>query len=326
MGINDYKFVIAKAPYGDVYDYCYKDLEGLDNVDLLQGYIKFKNRLEEKIYYKHFTKKINLPFKGIWNPCYYRNKFKKSDNIIFILYSVKLDIYKYGAIKYLKRKYKNCKIVLFLNDLVSKNFKEKNIKEVISDFDYIYSYDFEDCKKYGFNYHPLVYSAPKNEEENKEEIDIYFCGKAKNRLTLIMNAFNKFESLGFNCKFILSGVNKENRVANKNIEYIDSFMSYKDNIKYIKKSKCLLDIIQENSTGYTLRICEAVAYNKKIITNNEYITGESFYDKSMFKVIKNVRDIDQSFLYELNVNKIDKNYFSPKKLLENVVKKIEKGK
>ena len=43
MGINDYKFVIAKAPYGDVYDYCYKDLEGLDNVDLLQGYIKFKN-------------------------------------------------------------------------------------------------------------------------------------------------------------------------------------------------------------------------------------------------------------------------------------------
>jgi len=53
--------------------------------------------------------------------------------------------------------------------------------------------------------------------------------------------------------------------------YLDKFMPYEENLEYIKRSKCLLEIMQEGGNGYILRTCEAVAYNKKIITNNKIL-------------------------------------------------------
>ena len=66
------KFVVVKPSYGNIYDYCYSDLENLENVDLIENYITFKSKLEEKIYYKHFTNKIWLPFRGFWNKRYFK--------------------------------------------------------------------------------------------------------------------------------------------------------------------------------------------------------------------------------------------------------------
>jgi len=101
-------------------------------------------------------------------------------------------------------------------------------------------------------------------------------------------------------------------------------MPYEENLEYIKRSKCLLEIMQEGGNGYILRTCEAVAYNKKIITNNKILKDSEFYDENMISIFDNIEDIDIEFITNQNGCYKDKNYFSPIKLLEKVVNILEK--
>ncbi len=314
------KFVIAKPSYGNVYDYCYKELENKDNVDLLDSFINFKSKKEEKIYYKHFTPKMWLPFRSFWNKRYFNTKFDTYDKIYFILGSLNKNIYKYGLVTYLKKKYKNAKFILYFNDLVYKNYKTAKEEKLLKQFDAVLSFDYNDCKKYGFYNHPLVYSKPENIENNAEDIDVYFCGKDKNRLDLIMKSFYYLKSKGLKCLFMIYGVPQEKRENIDGLEYLDNFMPYEQNLEYLKRSKCILEIMQEGGNGYTLRTCEAVAYNKKIITNNKILKEADFYDENMIAFFDDAEDIDIKFIKKERGKYLDNNYFTPLKLLDKVVK------
>ena len=322
VDLKDYKFVVVQPFYGDVYNYCFADLKQFDNIELFDSYIKFNSNLEEKLYYKHFTKKMWLPFRCIWNNRYYANKFDKKDKIIFIIPPT-THLLEMGIIKKIKRKNKNSKFVLYITDIMSHdNFLSNNL-DVLKDFDSVFSFDFNDCNKFHFNYNSLVYSAPKVLEDVKEEIDVYFCGRAKDRLDIIMKSFYYLTQKGIKCLFILRDVPLEKREEIEGVIYLDRFMSYDENLKFVKKSKCLLEIMQEGGNGYTLRTCEAVAFNKKIITNNSLIKDAEFFDENMMYYFDKVENIDIKFIVSQKKGYIDRKYFSPIKLLENVIKNIE---
>ena len=323
MNLNKYKFVVVKPIYGNIYEYCYKDLENIENIDLLKGHIKFKSKFQEKIYLKHFTKKYKLPFRRLWNRKFYKTKFNKKDNLIFVLSYVDENLIKYDSIKYLKKKYKNSKFILFLSDLVIHRRLNTDFNEVKELFDKVISFDYEDCKNYSLFNYPLVYSAPKELKSIEEDIDVYFCGKAKDRLNIIMDTFYKLKENGINCLFMISGVPLKERVEQEGLVYLDKFMSYEQNLEYIKRSKCLLEIMQEGGTGYTLRTCEVVAYNKKMITNNIILKDAEFYDENMISIFNNIEDIDIDFIKKEKGEYKDRYYFSPIKLLEKVVNILE---
>lgn len=321
---DEYKFVVTKPHYGDVYNYCYKDIENLENVDLLNDYLCVKSNFVRKLHSKHFTKRYKLPFKGIWNSQYFKTKFDKDNKLIFIMDKTNVEIFKYGVISYLRKKHKKAKFVLFMSDLVEKSFVNLNFDKISKDFDAIVSFDYNDCEKYNLINHPLVYSAPKELPNCEEDIDVYFCGRAKERLDLIMKTFNHLRNKGLNCLFILRDVPKEKRENIDGLIYLDSFMSYEQNLEYLKRAKCLLEIMQEGGNGYTLRTCEAIAYNKKILTNNLILKNADFYDENMMSFFVVPEDIDSNFIIKEKKKYKDNNYFSPKKLLEKVVYVLEK--
>jgi len=318
-GSTDIKFVVVKPPYGNVYDYCYKDLEGIDNVDLLDDYITFKSKKEQQRYYRHFTPKMWLPFRSIWNRRYFKNKFNKNDKIYFVTYIANNSVFNYGAIKYLKRKYPNSKVILFMCDLVDKKIKKKKDYKLLNQFDMILSFDYNDCQKYGFYYHPLPYSKIDVQEEIEKDIDVYFCGKAKDRLELIMEAYHFLKNKGLNCMFLINGVPLNKREESQGLVYLDKFLPYEQNLEYLYRSKCVLEVMQEGGNGYTLRTCEAVAYNIKIITNNYILRESEIYNENMISLFENVDSIDVGFILKDANNYDDNNYFSPKKLLEKVI-------
>lgn len=320
------KFVVVKPPYSNVYDYCYKDLENMDDVDLLDDYIKFKSPLEKKIYNKHFTKKIWLPFRCIWNKKYFLNKFDKNDRICFLTYIANNGAFKYGAIKYLKRKYLNSKVILILTDLVDVKYKTEKDKKIFKQFDYIFSFDHNDCEKYGFYYHPLVYSRVADLGKNvNEDIDVYFCGKEKNRYDLIVETYNFLTDHNLKCQFFIHGVKKEKRINKEGLIHLDKIMSYDENLKYIQKSKCILEIMQDGGQGYTLRTCEAVAYDKKIISNNKNLGDFELFDDKMMYIYENVNDINIEWIKNKSEGYKNNSYFSPLSLLKKVEHIVSQG-
>lgn len=327
---NDFKYVIEIPSYGDVYDYCYEELKENDNVYLIKDYISFNSKFLKKLYQYHFTKKMWFPFRFIWNSKYYNNPFNTNDNIVFIFSLPRNRIHKYGIYKRLRKKYPNCRIVLNVNDLFSKLVigricEENELEKFLSLYDLVISFDYNDCKKYNLLSSPLVYTAPKELDSAEEDIDVFFCGRAKDRLDLIMETFYFLKNNAIKCVFILRDVPLNKRVNDEGIIYLDKFMSYKDNIEYVKRSKCLLEIMQGGGNGYTLRTCEAVAYNKKIITNNYILKDAEFYDEKMICFFDKAENIDLSFIRDDKVGYNNRFYFSPYRLLKNILYALKKG-
>ena len=107
------------------------------------------------------------------------------------------------------------------------------------------------------------------------------------------------------------------------IEY-NKFMTYEECVSSIQRATCLVDIIQGDSTGLTIKTCEAVCYDKKLITTNKHVVEYPFYDPRFIKVIDSSNDIDESFFCnnkDVQYSEEGKRYFSADKFLE----RIEKG-
>ena len=126
--------------------------------------------------------------------------------------------------------------------------------------------------------------------------DVYFVGKAKDRLKSIMDAYYKLKDSGLTCEFYLTEVPKEEKQLNlPGVHYCEG-VSYIDNLKHINNTRCLLEIMQGGGHGYTLRYAEALMYDKKLLTNNPEIKDAPFYDSRCISVFTNAESIDSSFV------------------------------
>lgn len=259
--------------------------------------------------------------KSIWNRWVFREKFDNDNPICFIFFAGRNKEINNGAIYYLRSKYKNCKTVLFYQDLVKKSALPQ-IEKIRNQFDLILSFDQLDVKKYNLLYYPLVYSKTDIKKSDIPKSDIYFVGKAKDRLEDIREVYSRLKDSGLKCDFHITGVSPED-VREDGIVY-NMPVSYEENLQRIKASKCMLEIMQKGGHGYTLRYCEAIMYDKKIITNNPEIKEAPFYSEQRIQVFENPHEITSDFVLE-GEGKVDYGYkdkLSPKRLLDFLDNKL----
>lgn len=318
-----YKYVIRGVPKVEFYKLSYSDIEKTDNAVYLCDEIQTNSKVLNWLYTRHFGERINkvvdLPLKGIWNRLYYKNDFDKKDSesICFVLFPSYLEYVKYGLIEDIRKDYPGCKIVCFYQDLAitKKGLAPEKAKDV---FDLVLSFDHKDCETYGFTYYPLVYSCTEIEDDPSiPESDVFFLGKAKNRLPEILEAYEKFRDAGLVCDFHITGVPESERKYADEINYCDK-MSYKENLKRIKKTRCMLEIMQQGGHGYTLRYCEAIAHGRRLITNNTEIKNAPFYNPEFISTFTTADEIDMEFVRngKQDVDYKFKEELSPIKLIE----------
>lgn len=285
-----------------------------------------KNRLLNTLYRYHtapsINSKISLPFRSIWNPLIFKNPFVDGKPICFIFFGNKRLMDK-NFIRYLRKTYAGSKMVWFCQDLVAKSQGSKfaKIKDM---FDRILSFDHAEAKQYGMDYYPLVYSPRDvSEDDSIPESDVYFVGKAKDRLPEILAAYEKLRDAGLKCDFYLTGVAPEDRKYADEIRY-GTQMPYKENLRHIQKTKCLLEIMQGGGHGYTLRACEAIMYDKKMLTNNPEIENAPFYKPELISTFREAREIDADFVKRepLVADYGWKEQLSPLRLLEYIDRTI----
>lgn len=66
---------------------------------------------------------------------------------------------------------------------------------------------------------------------------------------------------------------------------INSSKPYSYTIRQIRQSRAILDILQPNQSGSTLRPLEALFLGKKLVTNNLSVVNEPYYDSRYIFVI-----------------------------------------
>ena len=129
----------------------------------------------------------------------------------------------------------------------------------------ISTFDKGDAERYNNKLYNQFYRMKQFLSNNEVEYDFYFIGLEKNRGKIIDNLHNQLKE--YRCCF---------KVIRNHSEYIP----YTENVENIKRASCIIEIVQEGQTGMTLRPLEALAYRKKLISNNKSLRYLDFYNKN----------------------------------------------
>lgn len=173
------------------------------------------------------------------------------------------------------------------------------IQEIDSHFDKVYSFDPSDCKKYGFIYLKqfIPFTSQDIETILKTSIKIklseklyFFIGEYRpDRKKSLQDLFPYFKRLNYKPDFYL--FDKHNKAIDYPFFCKNQSLDYKENIQKVIESDVVIEINHPGQDGLTLRTIEALAFNKKIITNNIKIMQYDFYNDDRFFIL-GYNDID----------------------------------
>ena len=186
------------------------------------------------------------------------------------------------------------------------------------------TYDEAESLEYNIPHFDEFESAIEITREREFESDVFFAGKAKDRLPLLSKAYDQLTKAGLKVFFYLTQVPKKERTELPGIVYSDTFMSYREMLYHSVNTRCMLDITQNNQQGYTSRFLEAVIYGKKLITSCNYVQKSKFYDRNKIQVLEDMNNINIDFITE-GTGFVDYGYhgeFSPLNMVERVEEEL----
>lgn len=307
------------------YYICTLDLEKMDNVRVISYPLDYSSYFIHCLFVLHNYSRINIPLKKIWYPFYFKRNFVYERPLCFIVYGYYI---KPDYLRYLRRKYPDCKIVLLHRDLINlwrKRMPEYTDKDIQTLFDLRMTYDEEEAKKYKISYFNEFESRATVEVASEYPLfDVFFVGNAKDRLPLLCKVYDILTEQGIKCFYYITGVPEEKKVKRDGITYADSNMTYEEMLYYTVNSRCVLEINQAGAVGYTSRFLEAVMYNKKLITNNVSIKQSKFYDEKFIHCFSDISELRPEFVKQ-DGGKIDYGYngeFSPAHLINQIEHEI----
>lgn len=310
----------------DYYAICLRDLDGKDGIIINHMALQEKPIWLRYLYLIHnhplLNEYINLPFKKIWYPYIFKNTFTDDKPICFVCVRYPSSDY----LRYLRKTYPKSKVVVLCRDLLKTHKKMYDEYIKTNAIDVWMSYDEKESKQYGFphfnEFESKIEISPK---ENSPIADVFFAGKAKDRLSKLVRIYDFLETNGIKCLFYITGTNRKEEVKREGIKYLNKPITYYEMLKLSVSSRCILEINQGDALGYSSRFLEAVMFNKKLITDNMYIKESKFYDPKYIQIIDDNEIIDAGFV--INNNEVDYHYndeFSPIHILELIDRDVLK--
>jgi glycosyltransferase involved in cell wall biosynthesis len=193
-------------------------------------------------------------------------------------------------------------------------------QEKLGLFDKIFSFDIEDAKKYDFekltNYIYLPHLCCKKQNP---EIDLFYITSYDNkRVDFIKHLTKRLLELALKFQIIVIGKKGwKHQLKNifiqvpENLHIIFSIkkISHEKLPEYYTNSKALLDLTRENQHGLSFRVFEAMALEKKIITDNEFIKSYDFYNPNNILVLNETCSNLQKSFFELPYQPISKDIY-----------------
>ena len=140
----------------------------------------------------------------------------------------------------------------------------------------IITFDRKDAEKYKIKFYTQIINSDVLPTKKKEKSNkLFFIGQDKGRYNLLKRI--DLLSCRNNNIFIFSEIDSKYSIT-KTVEY-DQY------IEILNESMFVIDLVQKNQSGLTIRVLEALFLNKKIITNNYDIINYNFYSKDRILII-----------------------------------------
>lgn len=320
----------------DLYEQSFLDLKGKQYARFINNPTYYMHGIKKHVYevqHRHprVNKKLEKIFGGLWikpdywYPLYFENDFDNNNELVFVFDTEWAQGEFANYVPFLRKKYSEAKFVLVCTDLW-RTLGVSDINWTNKNFDLVLSFDQNDCKKYGFTYHPLVFSPFQRKIEDKPNYDVFFLGQSKNRLPEILACLEKLWENEVSTDVHLIWVDPKDQVYKDRITYVNEVIPYKTNLQHFLHANCALEIMQHGGVGYTQRMCEAIVFDKKIITNNKLIHEAPFYNPSYIFQINSAADITPELCQKIKrVEHVDYHYkeqISPIELLQFIENKL----
>ena len=214
-------------------------------------------------------------------------------------------------LKKLHKKFPDSKFVLYMWDS-SKN--KSNLRNILTFFDKKFSFDRDDCEKYGMQFRPLFYSESVKVKNNKNNFkyDVSFIGTIHSDRAKILYQIKKYcEKNNLSYYFYLyvpGGLLLFLRMIftvdlkKWGKKYIHTIPLDKNKVSEISNAtRCVIDINHPDQTGLTMRTIEMLGLKRKMMTTNSNIRAYDFYrSENQFIIDRNN--------FSLDINKLKNEY------------------
>ncbi|OUZ17191.1 hypothetical protein A5868_002130 [Enterococcus sp. 12F9_DIV0723] len=198
-------------------------------------------------------------------------------------------VYSIPIVRYINKKFPSIRIIVWYSNPVSKDTPIRFYKELDCE---IWSFDKDDCQKYHLrSNNQFIDHEMFNNLSNEIKYDLSFVGLDKGRLRQLLDLKCKFNEKNISTYLYIVNSNKN---SSDSYDYEDR-ISYKELLNIEANSRALLDIVQPEQKGQTLRPIEALFFKKKIVTNNYSILETDFYNyKNIFVLGRdNIESIEE---------------------------------
>lgn len=314
--IVDDEHELYRLMYADIFkcsEYDVQEISPMGKLNIISQ-IACKIHFNEKI-----NRRINLPFKQLWNNKYSLSNYKFDPEEKYCVIILNGTLKKYYSRTYLlsvKDKNPNVKLCLVMYDNTT-NPSSVAAMNMVDVFDTVFSFDKNDCNTYGFEHIFSTLSYPNFVKSDVSfESDIFFVGYPGGREKILTSTMKKLLSEIANCLFVVPGGRSGEKIPG--VQYATT-ISYLDELMYTYNTNCVLEVLREGQTGISLRTCEAIMFNKKLLTNNTAIMDMPFYDSRYIQVFSSAEEIDIDFVKSKDVpNYHYDGIFSPVKILQRL--------
>lgn len=193
----------------------------------------------------------------------------------------------------LKKLLPKAKFIMYQWDSVEQN----NYLPLVPYFDHVQTFDMKDAEKYDLSYLPLFYTSQYQQlakKQRKKKYDLVFFGAYhSNRLDIVKQISAEFEKQNlifkshlYITKLALLRLLVKRVITFKDIRFFKTFSASSDQIiKTYNETVAVLDVELSIQNGLTIRTFEVLGANLKLVTTNNNIKKESFFDAQQVLVI-----------------------------------------
>lgn len=164
--------------------------------------------------------------------------------------------------------------------------------KVINQFQRFFVFDLEDYHRYRYQYPNLLpctnfyFDMPEESVLVNENEVLYVGAYMKDRIQSLIRVVDALSQYNLTLNINLFYGRKTPPISHSHLSFISKGISYAENLKITKKAAVILDIKTVEHNGLSLRIFDAIKYQKKLITDNKSIMQYDFYHPNNFYVIE----------------------------------------